>query len=193
LHQSAKNRVSYFQQIKFYTMNPSKELIEALTQKISSPDEIDKATEQLAVQPRLINYHLAATIDLTDIGLGNCVYMPVQISSLSGGRKSLYLLNPGEKTMAGIFVDGKGIYSRFITRESGSSSLAKTGDVYTEEIRRTDGSVVVSGSGKLVIEDPKKGMGELTVTYTVKGKPVPKTRVWIFWSCILIDRTRRFD
>jgi hypothetical protein len=174
-------------------MNPSKELIAALTQKVSSPDEIDKATEQLAIPPRLINYHLASTIDLSDIGLGNCVYLPVQISNLGGGRKSLYLLNPGEKTMAGIFVDGKDVYCRYITRESGSSSLAKSGDVYTEEIRKTDGTVIVSGSGKLNIKDPKKGMGELTVTYHVKNRAVPKTRVWIFWSCILIDRTRRFQ
>ncbi len=175
-------------------MNPSKELISTLMENVTSPDEIDAATTRLAIPAREVNFYLATSLDLTNVGIGKCVYIPIQISNSIKGRESLYKLTPGSKTMAGILVTGEDIYYRFVTRESGKTPYAKTGDVYTEEIRKSDGTILLSGQGKLNIKNPKKGIGEVEVSYKLaNGKLIRQRWLWILWSCIYGGNGRRFD
>ena len=71
-------------------------LVTALANAASHPDQLDDATSRIGISPILVNPHLATEFDLTDFGLGKATYIPVQISRKAGGRKSLYFLRPAE-------------------------------------------------------------------------------------------------
>jgi hypothetical protein len=107
--------------------NPGLELAERppflaeLLDRVNHPDDLDAATARLGVLPLLINPHLASGIDLSDLGLGHAVHLPVQISRACGGRKSLHFLYPGEKALVGLYVTGEGVAFRYLTRETGRS------------------------------------------------------------------------
>lgn len=152
-------------------------------ENVTSPDELDALTNRLAISAKEVNFHLASSMDFTKIGIGKCVYIPIQINNTFKGRESLYKLTPGSKTMAGILVNGEDIFYRFVTRESGSTGFAKNGDIYTEEIRNTDGTLIVIGSGKINVRDDKKGIGEVQIKYKLtKGGEVTCLIKWWAWS-----------
>jgi hypothetical protein len=116
------------------------------------------------------------------------VYIPVQVSSREGGRKSLYFLAPGEEVLAGIFVTSDGIALRYIKRLTGKDVPAQTGDAYSERITSRDGRPVFEGIGRLEVFDPTKGFGRLVIDRTADGRVLRVRRIdlWIFWSWIRI-------
>lgn len=150
---------------------------------VNHPDDLDLATDRLGISPWLINPHLASPVDLSDLGLGKAVHLPVQISRKCGGRKSLYYLHPGEKVLAGLYVTGEGLALRYMARETGHSVPARNGDEYTEEIRNIRGELLRQRSGRLEVTNPEKGEGRLIVESN--GRAAKATIIWWFWSCFL--------
>jgi hypothetical protein len=130
---------------------------EQLIGQIHEPSELDEVTNHLDIPASLLNFHLATPIDLSSIGLGNVVHIPVQISEREGGRKSLYYLNPGEETLVGIYVTNQGIALRFMERVTGNSLPAQTDDIYSERITSRDGIIVFQSRRTLEIINPRPG------------------------------------
>jgi hypothetical protein len=149
---------------------------------------------ELGIPAELFNVELATPADLSylNIGLGKSVYIPKQISDREGGRKSQYLLCKGETVMTGIYANNCGILRRFVTRLTGDSPKAKTGDIYEETLTSRSGQVIYKGTGVLKITDEKKGIGEITFAQTRAPQysqgASSKTKVWVLWSCILVEQ-----
>lgn len=148
---------------------------------VSSPSDIDVATEALAAPPQLFNFHFATKVT-TPLGKG--LYIPVQISERAGGRKSLYYLVPGEQVMAGVFVVDGSAFARLVRRESGVDVPARTGDVYTESFATLGGEVLFSGTGPLQVLDPEHGIGLLHLD----GPSLRGESVWAAWSFIYVEK-----
>jgi hypothetical protein len=165
----------------------------ALGDAASHPDELDDVTARMGIPPILVNPHLATQVDLSGIGLDKATYIPVQISTKLGGRKSLYFLRAGEKILSGIFVTSQGLGFRYTTRESGNTIPAQGGDRYTEEFRTADAKIVARLQGSLEVGDISRGEGRLVFD---SGEPAPleaaarrgraRTRcTWFAWSFYL--------
>lgn len=167
--------------------------LEQLKEMVNKPSEIDAATIELGIPPFLLNLGLATATDLAflNIGLDKAVYVPRQVTDREGGRKSQYLLCKGETTQAGVYFTDCGMLLRFVTRVTGDTKNAKTGDVFMEQYRSRDGRLIYEGTGVLKITDEKKGIGEYelaqtdTPQYSVGAKT--SVKVWIIWSAILVE------
>lgn len=155
---------------------------------------IDEVTEQMEIPAKLLNYNLATKVPLGMYGLdmADAVHIPVQVSTRSGGRSSIYYIKKGETVMTGIFVSGDVIIRRFISRLTGISDVAKSGDRYAERLLDSNGNVLFSGEGTLEIID--FSIGEGILKYDKMSKSAPKTRaagksvsVWILWSCVDVE------
>jgi hypothetical protein len=177
---------------KVISLSATPPKMDALVAMVNAPADIDDATIELGIPPILMNIQLAVPFDLSflNIGLANSVYVPRQITAREGGRKSLYLLCVGETAQAGVYFTSCGMLVRYVTRLTGDSSKAKSGDIYMEQLKTRDGRLVYEGTGVLKIIDIKKGMGEIllaqtkTPQFSVGAKETPS--VWIIWSCINI-------
>lgn len=165
------------------------ELIEELTGQ--GPDQIDGVCNNLGIPAKLLNFNLATPFDLTDFNygtfnLGNCIHIPVQITTREGGRKSLYYLEPGEEVLAGIFVSSSGFMKRYVKRLDGTGVPANNGDNYQEKWTNYDDSILIyQGHGPLEIIDLSIGKG----AYTLAPDPIspiakPLRELWFLWSCI---------
>ena len=121
--------------------------------------------------------------------VGNAVHIPVQISEREGGRKSLYYLNPGEEVLAGIFVTDDGLALRHVKRLTGRGTPARTGDTYETRVTNAQGKAIHQEQGRLEVIDPEHGIGQFIPTAEVAGRPRGR-KVWILWSCILVDNRR---
>lgn len=161
---------------------------ETLLKKVKpprNPQEIDKLTKQLGAPSYLLNVYFASTDDLSDIGLGPVVDIPVQISKREGGTKSVFLLKPGEKILKSILASDRGLALKFIKRETGSAIPAKVGDLYSEEITNLQGELVVRMAGQLKAFDPNLGSGEIHFEDKKPSEgPTPKysRKVWVIKS-----------
>lgn len=150
---------------------------------VNHPDDLDSATDRLGLSPSLINPHLASPVDLSDLGMGRGIHLPVQISRKCGGRKSLYYLHPGEKVLAGLYVTGEGLAFRYMARETGHSIPARNGDEYIEEIRSVRGELLHKRSGHLEITNPEKGEGQLIMESKSRAtKPRIRCLLWTLLS-----------
>src|SRR5688500_8500000 len=89
-------------------------VIDQLRDMVHAPDDIDRATQELGLDPRLLNFHLATVVDLSPLGLGPSLHIPVQITNRAGGRKSLYFLDVDEEVLAGVLVRELGIILRYV-------------------------------------------------------------------------------
>jgi hypothetical protein len=172
-----------------------REIGTTLSDIASHPDELDDLTSRLGIPPILVNAHLATEIDLSAMGLGKAIYIPVQISGRHGGRKSLYFLHAGEKVLSGIFVTSVGIGYRYTTRETGDTIPSRTGDRYSEEIRGADGKVLALLKGSLQVTDISRGEGSMLFDTAEPATLAAAVRagagaawVWIAWSFIVIVR-----
>lgn len=178
-------------------LSSTQSIANAMTEMVRQPADIDRATELLGIPASLVNPALSSSVDLTFLGLGLAIHIPVQVSDRDGGRKSLYYLQPGERALTGFLATKDALISRYTTRESGNSMPAATGDEYSEELRGADGSVIAKLYGKLEIEDLSRGHGALTfsrgtpesVDKMVKDRP-NLSWVWYFWSCIATGSAR---
>ena len=168
--------------------------VEDLKNSVRRPEDIDGATRRLGIEPRLLNFNLATPVDLSEMGLGRAVHIPVQISEREGGRKSLYFLNPGEEVLAGIFVTDDGLALRYVKRLTGRGSPARTGDTYETRVTTADGKAVHREEGRLEVLDPERGTGQFVPVERERGVPrrPSRVKVWVLWSCILIDRGHRY-
>lgn len=155
-------------------------LITRLQAEVNHPDEIDAATHRLGISPFLINPYLATAVDMSFIGLGEGINLPVQIASREGGRDSLYFLHAGQKVLASIVATPKGLLLRYVSRETGRSIPAQGGDEYTEEFRDIEGNLLSHSRGRLEILNAHKGEGRLVFP---DGTRAGKWHWWL-WSCI---------
>ncbi|SRR6266487_1129316 len=122
-------------------------------EQVRHPDEIDAVTNAEA-PASLLNIYLATPADLSPIGLGQALYIPVQISGRDGGRKSLYYLDEQEETLMGAYTTSQGIALRYMRRLTGQSKPAQTGDTYALRITNRDGEAIYEDDGVLEITDP---------------------------------------
>lgn len=167
--------------------------LDQLKEMVNNPSEIDGATIELGIPPFLLNLGLAVATDLSflNIGLGKAVYVPRQVTDRDGGRKSQYKLCKGETTQAGVYFSESGMMLRFVTRVTGDTKNAKTGDIFMEQYRTREGRLIYEGTGVLQITDERKGIGQYelaqtnTPQYAVAAQP--SVKVWIIWSAILIE------
>ena len=157
-------------------------LVARLQSQVNHPDEIDSATDRLGISPSLVNPYLATIVDMSFVGLGDAVNLPVQISHRRGGRQSLYFLHPGEKVLASIVVTSGGLLLRYVSRETGRSIPAQGGDEFSEEFRDLEGNVLSHLKGKLEVLNAAKGEGRLVFP---EGTPANRW-IWVLWSCIVI-------
>jgi hypothetical protein len=162
-----------------------------LKESVRRPEDIDGATTRLGIEPRLLNFNLATPVDLSHMGLGKAVQIPVQISNRDGGRKSLYFLQPGEEVMAGIFVTDDGVALRNVKRLTGGDTPARSGDTYETRVTTTQGETIYREQGRLEVLDPKRGIGRFV---PVRGDGQvdrqARTSIWYFWSCIYVQNAR---
>ncbi|MDD4150958.1 MAG: hypothetical protein PHE33_13120, partial [Bacteroidales bacterium] len=136
--------------------------LEELKALVNNPAEIDNATAALGIPPFLLNLYLATSTNLRflNIGLNEAVYIPRQITERDGGRKSQYLLRKGETTQAGVFMADSGMMLRYVTRLTGESEYAQTGDIYLEQYLTRYGKLIYEADGTLEIVDITKGIGK---------------------------------
>jgi hypothetical protein len=130
---------------------------------VKQPSDLDTATKGMNKPASLLNFHFATTVDLSLIGLGQAVYIPVQITDREGGRKSIFFLRQEDgEVLTGIFVTREdGIALRFMKRVSGSSLPAQPGDVYSTRITdRAEKNLIFEGEAKLrAFKPPLEGWG----------------------------------
>jgi hypothetical protein len=160
-----------------------------LVSEIRGPEDHDRATAALAMNASLVNIHLSTKVTTP---LGPALHIPIQISKREGGRKSLYFISPREQIIAGIYIIDSTIYYRAIRRDSGNAIPAETGDVFTELILARDGTVVHEAQGMLRILDFSRGVGVLEPIVGASAgetEPVPNSKVWVLWSCVLVEET----
>jgi hypothetical protein len=160
-------------------------VIDRLTERIKRPKDVDQTLQAARMPAHLMNFYLATVDDLTLLGLGKPVYIPIQITDRPGGRKSIYELRPGEETLTGIYVTERGVALKYVKRVTGAG-LPKVGDSYSTRVVRPNGALLFGGPGKLVSFDAKKGMGE--IKYEIPSEVTPMRIIIIIessklWSC----------
>lgn len=149
------------------TSEEQNRIIDTLKEKllaVQDPSQLDEAAKNMGMPAALLNFYFAIQEDLSAIGLGKAVYIPVMISKREGGRKSVYFLDQNEEVLAGIYVTNQGIALRFMKRVTGSSLPAQAGDVYFERITNREGELIYEGSAKLLTFDPQRGIGQFHLT-----------------------------
>ena len=141
--------------------------------------------------PHLLNPFFATRLDLSAIGLGPAIHIPVQITQREGGRPSYYL-EPGREVLAGVYVTPEGIAHKYMKRESGTA-VAETGDVCSTRTLTAAGEPAYLGYGRLGVVDATKGIGGIgmhkgEMRHRDEEEPtVPDfVDIWILWSCISV-------
>lgn len=163
-----------------------------LEAQVNNPSEIDAKCDFLGVPAILANYHLAAPVDLSylNMQLSTGVYIPKQIATREGGRKSQYNLNVGETIIVGIITTEDTMMLRHVTRLTGTTPDAQSGDTFREQLKSRSGELIYEGDGTLEIVDPNIGHGEIQLSQTsnpqVSTAATSKTEVWVLWSCIRV-------
>ncbi|MDY0143345.1 MAG: hypothetical protein RBR97_15775 [Bacteroidales bacterium] len=171
--------------------------LDELKALVNNPSEIDNATTVLGIPPFLLNLYLATSTNLSflNIGLNEAVYIPRQITERDGGRNSQYLLRKGETTQAGVFMADSGMMLRYVTRLTGESEYAQTGDIYREQYLTRDGKLIYEADGTLEIVDITKGIGKYTLVQTKTPQYAQVTAdpgvVWILWSLIFVKKDKK--
>jgi len=155
------------------TFEEQNRMIETLKGKligVQNPGQLDEATKNAGMPATLLNFYFATQVDLSSIGLGTVVHIPVMVSKREGGRKSIYFLDKNEEVLAGICVTREGeVALRFVKRVTGSSLPAQAGDVYSTRITNRDGELVFEGQEKLLKFDPQTGEGQFVPTPGTKS------------------------
>jgi hypothetical protein len=127
--------------------------------EVDHPSKLDEAIQNKNMPAYLLNFHFATKVDLSSIGLGEAVYIPVQVSEREGGRKSIFFLDHNEEVLMGIYVTGEGIAQRFVKRVTGSGLPALVGDVYSTRITARNEELVFESREQLQRFDPATGEG----------------------------------
>lgn len=159
-----------------------------LQKTISSPEQLEDMTARAGVPAALLNYNFAVPMDLSAIGMGRGIYIPVMISADHRGRKSLLFLQKSERTLAGVFASESGLALKYVTRETGTTFPAQTGDVFREEWTNREGTSLFTARGPFEFSDPARGKGRLKLEGTYRSIRVDaKCKVdcsVILWSLV---------
>jgi len=165
-----------------------------LAQALSGPKDLDSLTEKHRMPALLMNPFLATVVTLPEMKgpsgsrpvlAGPAVHIPVQISSRSGGRPSLYHIEKDKQIIPGVYVAQDRILLRHVTRLSGSGEVTD-GDRFHEEIRTTAGVPMFSAEGPIKILDKNKGIGRIQLGPD-RFSGITSTDVWVIWSCIRVN------
>jgi hypothetical protein len=115
---------------------------------------------------------------------GSVVHIPIQVGTSAGNRISLFRLGRGRSTVSGLYVVSGAVYTRVVTRKTGTGALKK-GDQLDEKIVNSQGktvqqfSYIVSGldssTGAMRLSNSKKRKLET-------GDIVNGNRGWC-WFC----------
>lgn len=160
-------------------------LIDELRRKVKGPTSLDDISRELGAHSNLFNVQLSYSVNLCHLGFGLGIMIPAMISKAPGGRKSILDLDPGERTLTGVFVNGQTMALRYWTRETGNGAVAQ-GDIYREEWTSKSGRVLSTGVGKVESVDYSVGEAEISMQINVN---IPPTRCHcsahvILWSLI---------
>jgi|GEM_PF-2586200 len=156
-------------------------IVERLKGVAVTPDQLDSLTKEFGAPASLLNFYCATPNDLSPLGLGKCLHIPVMIADRKGGRKSTFFSEKGKEILEGIFVNGEGIALCYMKRTSGDSVVAKKGDTYTERITTLDGKVLWKGNGILESFDPATGFGtfQFELGEVIPGGQTPQPKIKI--------------
>ncbi len=138
-------------------------LIDQLQARATNPESLEAVCRELGIESHLFNVFLAINIDLSHMFLGQGIMIPTMISSTPGGRQSILELKAGERVLTGVFVNGKTLALRYLTRETGESKVAP-GDKYYEEWLSRSGNVLSTGFGKVETVDHSTGNASIRLT-----------------------------
>lgn len=184
------------------TSEEQNHLIETLKEKfkeVQDPSKVDATIENVGMAASLLNFYLAIQVDLSWLGLGKAVYIPVQITEREGGRKSVYCLDQNEQeVLTGIYVTSEGLALKFVKRETGSGLPAEKGSVYRTSIKNREGDLIFEGKEELLSFDHQTGIGSFSpLSGTVSPKvlsPVAGTEkasdikpaICFFWDLVCV-------
>lgn len=156
------------------------------------PEDLDKLRAEAGMEARQFDLYAATPVDLTALGVGKAVYVPVAISKEYGGRPSLFWLKPGQETLAGAYITDDGMLLRYVRRESGDTEVAREGDAYSERMTNRDGKVLFEGKGTLEKFDRETGEGQLAMIYKEPIIIIIHVCKWFSWvskdTIIIIPR-----
>lgn len=107
-------------------------------------EDIDKVAERAGYTSYLMNLHLSRHLDLTSLKLGSGAYVPVMISTRSGGRKSMLDLQVGESVVIGALISDRGVLLRHMLRKKGETKELASGDIIRETWQTLDGRKVAT-------------------------------------------------
>lgn len=169
-----------------------------LADRFGHPDDLYEAMLELDLPPALANFHLAVPVDLTPMGLGKAVHIPVQVvpdpqeGSPPHGRPSLYFIEAGTELLTGVYLTDAGMAFRYTERVTGEGEEAASGDLYAERLVTVGGDTIFEGFGELEVLDPDRGHGEVVLDRDANRVPVSddratKTRVWVLWSMYIVE------
>jgi hypothetical protein len=139
-------------------------------------EDVPKA---IGANAKLLNFRYSTIVEFRE---SVALYIPVAVSASPDGRRTVYELHVGEKTLMGIYIQNNRVYEEFFTRVDK--------DIYDVAITTLNGDgVVFTGQGKLERIDERVGLGKIHVTGTgsSSASKETKTQVWVLWSCIKIN------
>jgi hypothetical protein len=161
------------------------ENLKKIKEKLQKPDELDVITNKFGIPSKLMNFHLAVPVNMSDYninGLNNTIYIPVSISKENGGRSSIYNIKKGESTLVGVYINNSGILMKTVEKLSGTTEFAKVGDSYKSSLTNLKGKLFYSGIGKLKEFDKEKGEGKIHYKQTDEEQVASKVKIVIDYS-----------
>ncbi len=146
-------------------------LIESM-KPMPSPDAARAMLDKVNVPSVRVVPSFSSAYDLTSMGLGKGVYLPIDLRS----RNSVYEILPRQSLVLGMFVTDQGIYLRRVT--SLGDGPVEEGSPMRIEIVDNNGQARKSADGKLVIKDRTIGHGYIECD----DKDMSKASTWWGWS-----------
>jgi hypothetical protein len=121
---------------------------------------------------------VASDADLTKMGLGKGIYLPIDLRS----GNSVYELQQGQSVVLGLFVTDKGMFAKRVTLISGRK--VDEGAIMRLEIVDRDGKTQQSGEGRVQFIDKSRGYGSIESD----NADLNAASVWVAWSFINVEK-----
>jgi hypothetical protein len=132
-------------------------VVQALGVTTYTQAEFDKAMASLALKPGLYNLALSNQM-ATRMGAG--LHVPVAISALEGGRKSILNLAVGEEAQTGSFLVRAKVFHQYLTRVNGAGTPPRQAD-YRERVTTASGQTVYQQTYRMTYLDGEPGIVHL--------------------------------
>jgi hypothetical protein len=130
----------------------------------------EEIPKQISKDAKLFNIHLSTAVVFQD---SHALYIPVAISDTQWGRRTIYNLPVGEKTLMGIYVQNDRIYQEFFNRIDEDTYDVTVSTMLSDR-------VVYSGRGRLERIDERVGYGRLNIVESETNEE--KALIWALWS-----------